>query len=470
MESDAAPSQPTRRDLLGTLLALIGTSPVRGSHLVADEPAPRYRLTTFAADVTIPPGHPCMGGGIEPAREVLDPLEARGIVLLGADRPVVIVAVDWCEIRNDAYDRWREALAEAAGTTRERVLLASVHQHDAPVADLTAERLLREQESPASLCDLDFHERAVSTVAEALRAALADTHPVTHIGTGKAKVERIASNRRYLDAEGRPAFGRTSATRDTFIRDQPEGIIDPWLRALSFWNGETPLAVLNVYATHPMSYYGQGQVSADFIGMARRIRQADAPGVFQVYLSGCSGNVTAGKYNDGSPDNRAILAERLARAMAEAWAATTREPLGSVGFRTVPLILPPRDDEEFRVEALRDRLKSDPRSFGRCLAAMGLSYRARFDRGQPIDLPVLDLGTALYVVLPGEMYVEFQLEAQAMRPDAFVVVAGYGECATGYVPTEQAVREGDTNLRDWCWVAPGAEARVMEALRNALAR
>jgi hypothetical protein len=60
---------------------------------------------------------------------------AHGFVLSSGEKPIVFVAVDWCEIRNDAYDRWRAVLAEAARTTRERVLVTSVHAHDAPVAD-----------------------------------------------------------------------------------------------------------------------------------------------------------------------------------------------------------------------------------------------------------------------------------------------------------------------------------------------
>ena len=72
------------------------------------------------------------------------------------------------------------------------------------------------------------------------------------------------------------------------------------------------------------------------------------------------------------------------------------------------------------------------------------------------------------VVLPGEAYVEYQLAAQKMRPDSFVVCLGYGECATGYVPTETAVAENDSNLHDWCWVAPGSEAKMEIALRKVL--
>jgi hypothetical protein len=45
---------------------------------------------------------------------------------------------------------------------------------------------------------------------------------------------------------------------------------------------------------------------------------------------------------------------------------------------------------------------------------------------------------------------------------------GYGECATGYVPTDEHFREDNSNLRDWCWVAPGAESRMAEAIRSVL--
>jgi hypothetical protein len=128
-----------------------------------------YALATFSAEVTPPLGHPCMGGGIAPAQRVEDPLWTRGIVLLGLDKPVVIVAVDWCEIRNDAYERWRSVLARAAQTAPERVLVSCLHQHDAPIADLEAERILQRHKAKGSICMLDFHEQAVARVARALR-------------------------------------------------------------------------------------------------------------------------------------------------------------------------------------------------------------------------------------------------------------------------------------------------------------
>lgn len=442
-----------------------------GSVLPAAEPGrPPYQIATFSADVTPPLGHACMGGGIAPVKKIEDPLFAHGWVLLGAGKPLVFVAVDWCEIRNDAYQRWRQVLADAAGTALERVLVACLHQHDAPVADLEAQRFLDRHKARGSICDLAFHERAVQGVARALRAGLKKPRRVTHVGTGQARVEKVASNRRYLRDDGKPAFGRTSATRDPKVRGKPEGTIDPWLKTLSFWDGATPLVALSCYATHPMSYYGRGGVSSDFVGLARKRRQADDPKVFQIYVSGCSGNITAGKYNDGSPDNRPVLADRIYQGMAAAWKATKRYPLKVVNFRSTPLRLEPRSDAGFSVAELTARLKTDTHPFGQCLAALGLSWRQRADAGHVLDLPVLDLGKALVVLLPGESYVEYQLLAQRLRPDAFVVAVGYGECATGYVPTDKAVQEHDGNLRDWWWVAPGAEKTLTAALKTVLPR
>ena len=427
-----------------------------------------YRLATFSADVTPPLGHPCMGGGIAPVAAIDDPLAAHGFVLLGPERPVVVVAVDWCEIRNDAYERWRTALAAAAATTPERVLVASVHQHDAPVADLEAERLLERSGAAGRICNLDFHDLAVRNVARALAASLPAATPVTHFGTGKGRVEQVASNRRYVRPDGTLGFNRTSATRDPALRALPEGTVDPWLTTLSFWNGDRPVAALSSYATHPMTHYGKGRVSADFVGLARKRRQADDPGIAQIYASGCSGNVTAGKNNDGSPENRPILADRIYRAMVAAWDVTSRHRLEQLSFRVAPLRLEPRSGPGFTVEDLQKRLTGDPKPFGQCLAALGLSWRKRVAEGHVIDVPMLDLGAAGLVLLPGEAYLEYQLAAQALRPDALILALGYGECAPGYIPIEKAWEENDTNLKDWCWVAPGSETHMRAVLQAVL--
>src|SRR5262249_56057921 len=105
-------------------------------------------------------------------------------------------------------------------------------------------------------------------------------------GRGRGEGGGGGSNRRVLGPDGKVKYTRTSATRNAAARAEPEGLIDPWLRTLSFWDGDTPLAVLMYYATHPMSYYGQGGVSSDFRGLARQKRQEGLPPAPPVYVHG----------------------------------------------------------------------------------------------------------------------------------------------------------------------------------------
>jgi hypothetical protein len=435
--------------------------------------SPDWTLRTFTADVTIPIGHPCMGGGIAPAAAIVDPLEAIGFVLAGGrlTRPFVFVAVDWCEIRNEAYDTWRDALAKVVGTDRQSVFVTAIHQHDAPVVDPEAQRLLEASHAAGAVCDIAFDASVVDRVAAALASRMAEPGArITHIGTGRARVDQVASNRRFVRGDGTVSYGRTSASLDANAHAALEGLIDPWLRTLSFWDGDRPRLALSSYAVHPMSHYGKGQVSADFVGLARRARQRALPDVLQVYATGCSGNVTAGKYNDGSPANRPVLAGRIEAAMAAAWSSTVRRPLATAAVSSVALRFEPREGPGQSAEGLAARIAANDRPFDQCLAAMGLSWRRRLATGQPVDLPMLDLGGVLIVLLPGEAYVEYQLLAQSLRPDDFVLAIGYGESGTGYIPTANQIAEDDENLGDWYWVSPSAELVLVEGLRELLAR
>jgi len=402
---------------------------------------PALHLAVFRCDVTPPAGHPLCGGWIEPVRGVDDPLLALGVVLLGAGAPVVLCAVDWCGIRNDANLAWRQALARATHTTPERVAVQCVHPHNAPFADLEAQRLIQAAPgAPASL-DLKFFEQAVQRSAEAAQAALMKTTPFTHFGIGQAKVDQVASNRRIIGPDGRVRIMRFSSTKNPDVRAEPEGLIDPWLKTLSFWNGEQPLAALHYYATHPMSYYGDGRVSSDFCGLARQKRADEDPRVFQIYFTGCAGNVTAGKYNDGAKENRPVLRDRIHTAMVAAWKATERQAVATWQWRVAPLQLQARAEKSFGAEesrqVLEDAKAAKPK---RGNAAFQLAWLKRLER--PIDLMCLDLGRALVLHLPGEPFIEYQLKAQQVGKDRFVCVAGYGDGGPGYIPTDKAFLEG----------------------------
>jgi hypothetical protein len=81
----------------------------------------------------------------------------------------------------------------------------------------------------------------------------------------------------------------------------------------------------------------------------------------------------------------------------------------------------------------------------------------------------LRLGRSRILHLPGELFVEYQLAAKAMRSDLFVAVAAYGDYAPWYIGTEVAYEQGGYETGpDASNVAPEAEVVLMAAIRKLL--
>ena len=420
------------------------------------------RVGTFAADVTPPLGTPLCYGLVPAGVAVSDKLWARGVVLLPAgERPIVLCAVDWLGIGNQSRDRWLAVLGKAAGTTPERVALHTVHQHDAPGDDFTAHSLL-----PAGvpLFDNDFARGAALRVAEALKRSRPVA--VTQVTGGAAAVEGVASNRRILGADGKVAFGRMTACRNSPLCAEPEGVIDPLLRSVSFWGGDKRIATLSYYATHPMSYYGKGVISADFVGHARDLQKD----TFQVHFTGAAGNIGAGKYNDGSPGMRPVLAERMASAMARAKAAEKPLPMEAVRWVTEPVRLPLREGKGFgEAEMMAAIGNASLDAKQRANNARYLAYYRLVKGGRRFDLAALRLGGFSVVHLPGELFVEYQLAAAKERAGELVATAAYGDYGPMYIGTRRAYDEGGYETTAVSRVAPAVEDVLLTAVRKLLA-
>ncbi|HAB15338.1 MAG TPA: hypothetical protein DCE44_02695, partial [Verrucomicrobiales bacterium] len=142
------------------------------------------QVASFDVDATPPPGSLLMYDPMKAAGELT--LRCRGIVLTGSGDPIVLCAVDWIGLANEGHDAFRDALAAAAGTTRSRVAIHTLHQHDAPVCDFTAERLLRAHGLDAGAFDSAWTRPTLERASNAVRLAITNTVPVTHVGWGSA--------------------------------------------------------------------------------------------------------------------------------------------------------------------------------------------------------------------------------------------------------------------------------------------
>jgi hypothetical protein len=432
--------------------------------------AAELRIASFNVDATPPIGSPLCNGAVKPAKQIVTPLTARGMVLLGAGQPIVLCAFDWVGIANESHDAFRQALAEAAGTSVDRVTVHTLHQHDAPGSDFATERLLAEHGMAGLYSNIEFDRMVMQRLVAAVKESLPQAQPVTHIGLGVGKVEKVASNRRILGPEGRVILQRqSSGGKNPAAREAPEGTIDPLVRLIAFWNGDKAVAVLTYYATHPQSYYGQGWVNWDFVGMARELRAEALPGVACVHFDGAGGNVAAGKYNDGAKDNRPVLAQRLADGMRLAWESQTKHAVtaADVKWTVEPVLMPVRDSlvEEALLTKLKDEAQKQP---DRIRAARDLTFLRRTRGGHQIPLSCLQIGWARVLHMPGELFVEYQIAAQQMRPDDFIAMAAYGDYGTGYIGTEIAYGQGGYETGIVSRVAPQVEKVLMEGMRKLL--
>ncbi len=427
------------------------------------------RVGAFQVDVTPPLDAPLCDGLVPPAKEIVDPLSARGVVILSNGQPIVLCAVDWVGIGNGGYNAWRKALAKAAGTTESRVAVHCLHQHDAPGCDFDAEELLASRGLAGAAFHVAFAHEAIRRAAEAVKLAAAQAQPATHVGFGVGRVEQVASNRRVMGPDGKVKYVRYSSTRDEAIRAEPEGVIDPNVRLVSFWNGDKPLASITYYATHPQSYYGAGGVSADFPGAARALREKAMPEIAHIHFNGASGNVTAGKYNDGSKPMRSALAERLAAGMKAAWDNTKKTPVtaADVEWRSFSAALPPSPalDEAALLKTVDD---SAAKPVDRVRASRNLVWLRRAQRGDKIELTCLKLGPGYILHMPGELFIEYQLAAQKMRPDAPVCMAAYGDYGSGYIGTHIAYSQGGYETGPVSRVAPKVEEVLVAGLKELL--
>ena len=424
-------------------------------------------LATFDVDATPPVGSQMAYGPVINTWDLT--LRARGIVLLGAGKPIVLCSIDWIGLANGSQDEFKSLMAAAAGTIPERVSVHTVHQHDAPICDFSAEKLLKEAGVDPLSFESTFTRKVMFRLADAIRESLVRAQPISQIGLGEAPVYKVASNRRIQGADGKIRATRYTSCPDSALRSEPEGLIDPVVSLVSFWNGDKPVAVLSYYATHPQSYYLTGVPNPDFPGIARFCRQLAVPQALHVHFNGAGGNLGAGKYNDGSHENRGILAERLADGMKRAWEATKRSSIkpSDVSWTIEPVALPPAKYLAAMDTAMKARSK-DIIFISNNISKM--VWYKRCQSGKKIDIYCLSLGHARILHMPGELFVEYQLAAKADRPDLFVAMAAYGDYGPEYICTDKAYEEGGYEASNASGVSAGSEKILMEAIKTLLNR
>ncbi|NIA14597.1 MAG: hypothetical protein GWP08_11005 [Nitrospiraceae bacterium] len=373
-------------------------------------------MSTFLAgaavrDITPPPGVPLWGYTTRtgPATGTLDPLFAKCVVFRAGGVTVALTVLDLGRVpAEEVVERIRERAARAGA---DYVFMTAVHTHHAPVMEF------------ADAPHVQGIERAIG---DCIEAAAANLQPAK-VGVGRTSIDIAHNRRRILENGTCEMIWRNEARVPTAPVD-PEAVI---VRITTL--DDAPLAVLVHFACHPVVMDASNyEYSADYVGELCRIVEAEHGGAC-LFLQGACGNINP--YLDKTPldaggyDAMRAVGGECARAICGLLSAIepVPPPQPSVAFSESMIEVGTRWD--LTNEANRDLLRE---AYGEFYDVYARSHSNEL--AVPLGVVVLNNDIAL-VGMPGEIFVQYQLELKANAPLNNTLLCGYTNGYIGYFPT-----------------------------------
>ena len=395
-----------------------------------------------AADITPPPGIEMWGAAGRKgfAESTLDPLQARILALKHGDISIALVTLDLGRpFSRDQIDRVRSAVRKSVGI--EHVIFNASHTHTGP--NILDDRYIT---SPDERWEPEALQKIVSGIETASRRMVP-----ARIGVGKG-ASYIGHNR-----QDGPA--RTLGSNITGVRTSPQDPIVTVIRVDNA-NGE-PIAILASYAAHPVVLNHVTRFSADFPGaMAEYVGKKWNGKPVCFFLQGACGDINTHQVAVGG---MIIEAKRAGVALGRVVERVSRQIQSSDGAASLEIT---EDEMTFPARWNIQKLQF--------LGAMP-TYHQWLTTGRPLGYPsetvVAPVTTLLinhslaFVTMPGEPYVDLQIDLRERLPEVDTVLLGYTNGYVGYLPTMRAAARDGVVYGANAWptiVAVGAPERMLD--------
>ena len=410
--------------------------------------------------------------------KVITPLLLKVCIFEGEGINTAIVTADVMDFFSDSCSDIRKIICNITGISEKCIFLNSSHTHSAPYIYPTAQRYLEKWET--GFLDLNYYENLLQAVHDAAVNAM-DNKEDINIRYSKGYVSEVACNRRVALKDGKIGvrYGRGVSEE---LRGYPDGLIDPYAECvwLEKMNGELKGVLVN-YACHGTSYNEYSEICWDYMGFAREQIEMKLGGQ-ALFLQGCAGNISPGKYTTHEPlEDAGLLGSRLAEAVVKSYseAYLIDSKLANLINRTV--ILKGRttfseDELEVKLEEEIIKAKIEQKQGSTTLyGSMVISNLERLlmlkkypELEIPSEIGLIRLGELHLFFLPGECFIQYALEIKKYLKGKPVLVMAYTDCTLQYIPNRIAYEEegGMEDDPDWCYSEQGnGEALVEEAIR-----
>ena len=426
---------PRRADIRAA--AATGAKPA--PRRVASDPSSSKALEVGVArrDVTPPLGQQ-MWGYLDPEQisdGVRDPLYARALVLKVGDASVGLVVLDFGRMPvPEVCDRIR---AKAAEFGLDEVLLMATHTHSGPYMELP---------------DLPHLEPLEAAILELLQEALNKAEPA-RMGLTRTDID-ISHNRRLIKDGVCYMKWRNAERVPTSPIDHEAGVI----RFDRVADGK-PIAILVNFACHPVIFASDNRkYSADWPGeMSRRVREESGAECF--FLQAAAGDINP--YLDKTP-----IAEGGVEAMVSEGAKAAKAVLAALA--SIKTDVPAAPSIAYREDPVEVGTRwdlSDPGQVKILEDNYGLMYEKYMkglkpDFAVPLGMLILNGDLALSM-MPGEMFVDFQLDLKRRSPLPNTFLCGYANQFHIYFPTVRDIAYGGYGAATVTYVGVGAGEKLV---------
>jgi len=420
--------------------------------------AATFKAGAAQVDITPPPGLAMYGyfdriKNHQLASGTLDPLYARVLVMETGDKRVALLTLDLGRTFREAWlERLRSAVQK--NTRIDYLIVSASHTHSGPnILDENPDEQTSEWQNVA-------FDKILRAIQQATRR-LVPAHIGVGYGPGYGQTY-IGYNRRQLRSDGSVSMLWSNPDQ---IPTEP---VDPVITVVRIddASGE-PLAILVNYACHPVVLGADNlQYSADYVGVTLKTIAGvfgDKPICF--FLQGADGDINpyyaatpitqdAAQKLDWTGRKLGMEAVRVAQDIR-----TNGSAVPSLDFADDSITFPLRwDPQKFHDDLIRVNGPAVFQDHAALLAATPVPSTLT------LRLTILLINKQIaFVGMPGEPFVEFQIDLRDRCPVHHCLLLGYTNGYFDYFPTILASSQGGYGAGDSnTYVAVGAGERMLD--------
>ena len=421
-------------------------------------------------------------GAYRPAQTILSDLYARAIVFRQNDKRFLLLSMDLLAVTSEWTAAIRDFAAAELGFDRDAVAVHVVQNHASPSLGqiMLSDRFEATKKYPwIRGSDPNYGPLVMERLKPMIREAVAGLQPVRLL-FGSAIESRVSFNRRIVMRDGTAEMGLGPNPHQALYREGPS---DPEVGVALFTTPDLrTLAALLHHTCHPVHWHPHHAIHSDWPGAwAAEVRKTVLPHAIPLVLNGCCGNVI---HHDVFNPHREDTPESMGRLLAQAVRTALTHPYVShdnpvLAYKTIRFDIPLRafppqvfEDARRLIEAHPEPLWTDDTKtafkwdWQFAASLVDLEEVRKHEDTFEYEIQAVRLGDLAILVLPGEPFVEAQLDIKQRSPATRTFVAHMSNRYVGYIPTPDAIRRGGYETRPSSASKLAPEALTMIADRS----